>query len=191
MQMLFPIESFPGYSQWAFFGSVFTPEECEKIKSLFIDPVPAAVGNLENQALEVSIRKSNISWIKCSQETQWIYERIGERVIQCNKSRYGFNLIGFGEILQLGRYQEGDFYNWHQDMGDKEMAMRKLSIVVQLSNKEDYEGGDLEFQGYKEKASRDQGDLIIFPSFNTHRVTEVTKGERFSLVAWVSGPAFK
>jgi PKHD-type hydroxylase len=33
--------------------------------------------------------------------------------------------------------------------------------------------------------------MTLFPSFVLHRVTPVTKGTRYSLVAWVSGPPFK
>ena len=35
------------------------------------------------------------------------------------------------------------------------------------------------------------GDLVVFPSYVLHEVTPVTKGERNSLVCWVTGPSFK
>ena len=35
-----------------------------------------------------------------------------------------------------------------------------------------------------------QGTIIIFPSMLPHRVTPVTKGVRYSLVQWFSGPDF-
>ncbi len=35
------------------------------------------------------------------------------------------------------------------------------------------------------------GDLIIFPSFIDHKVSPVTKGVRYSVVAWFGGPPFK
>jgi len=38
---------------------------------------------------------------------------------------------------------------------------------------------------------KQQGKLIMFPSFVQHRVTPVTKGERNSLVIWVTGNNFK
>ncbi len=36
-----------------------------------------------------------------------------------------------------------------------------------------------------------QGTLIVFPSYTLHEVTPVTKGERNSLVTWVTGKPFK
>ena len=39
--------------------------------------------------------------------------------------------------------------------------------------------------------SKAQGTLILFPSFILHEVTPVTKGERNSLVSWITGKPFK
>jgi PKHD-type hydroxylase len=38
---------------------------------------------------------------------------------------------------------------------------------------------------------RKRGTVIIFPSFLQHRVTEVKRGTRYSLVQWYNGPEFK
>ena len=36
-----------------------------------------------------------------------------------------------------------------------------------------------------------KGDIVVFPSYLMHRVTPVTRGERYSLVAWACGEQFK
>jgi len=64
---------------------------------------------------------------------------------------------------------------------------------VQLSGPADYDGGDLQFPNpspYRDRF-RLQGAAIVFPSFLAHRVSEVTRGSRWSLIAWVFGPPFK
>jgi len=38
---------------------------------------------------------------------------------------------------------------------------------------------------------KEQGTLILFPSYTLHEVKPVTKGERNSLVSWVTGKQFK
>ena len=38
---------------------------------------------------------------------------------------------------------------------------------------------------------RPRGSVIVFPSFVWHRVKPVTKGVRYSVVAWYGGPPFK
>ena len=37
---------------------------------------------------------------------------------------------------------------------------------------------------------RQQGTMILFPSVFTHRITEITKGERYSFVSWANGPNY-
>ena len=74
------------------------------------------------------------------------------------------------------------------------MLFRSLSIVVQLSDPNDYDGCDLELLNMGEKRPtkmmRDRGTLIAFPSYTLHRVTPATRGVRNSLVAWVTGKPF-
>ena len=56
---------------------------------------------------------------------------------------------------------------------------------------DDYEGGNFEFRGMgEEECLEGEGTVIVFPSFNWHQVTPVTKGTRYSLVAWFVGPPF-
>ena len=41
------------------------------------------------------------------------------------------------------------------------------------------------------KVEAGAGDVIVFPSFIDHKVAPVTKGIRYSVVAWYGGPPFK
>ena len=67
------------------------------------------------------------------------------------------------------------------------------SIVVQLTDPSEYEGGDLEILTTENPfwAAKEKGSCILFPSFCLHKVHPVTKGLRNSLVLWVSGPPFE
>ena len=79
--------------------------------------------------------------------------------------------------------------------------IRKLSSIINLSKPGDYEGGNLEFdfRNLSEKSSnirvcneiKEQGSIVIFPSFIYHRVTPITKGTRHSLVSWTVGYPWK
>jgi PKHD-type hydroxylase len=73
------------------------------------------------------------------------------------------------------------------------MPVRKLSISIQLTNPDEYEGGELYlYQSDKgELMDKTQGTLIMFPSYVLHEVMPVTKGTRNSLVTWVTGKQFK
>jgi PKHD-type hydroxylase len=82
-------------------------------------------------------------------------------------------------------------YGWHQDYGAE--ISRKLSIAVQLTDPSEYEGGNLQVKTSSEPQNvrKQRGLITIFPSYVLHQVTPVTQGSRQSLVAWVSGPAFR
>ncbi|NNF00921.1 MAG: 2OG-Fe(II) oxygenase [Pyrinomonadaceae bacterium] len=139
------------------------------------------------------LRKSSLIGLEPSDDTHWIYERIASLATSVNAQRYGFELRGFLEPLQLMEYKTGDLFDWHMDFSAGEVSHRKLSITVQLSDAESYEGGDLQFMINKEaeNAPRRIGSVIVFPSFIRHRVTEVTSGTRYSIVAWLSGPPYR
>jgi PKHD-type hydroxylase len=191
MQLLFKPKILNNYSEWAFYNDVFDKDECENIKTLFKNPEKSTVTRGDDPAVDYSdTRSSLVSWVPYNKDVRWIYERISNFVHDCNNSRYGFDIVGFNEPLQLAKYEIGDYFDWHQDMG-RDVSWRKLSIVVQLSDPSEYEGGQLEFLSRSKFASNKLGSLIIFPSYMSHKVTPITGGTRYSLVAWISGPPYR
>jgi Uncharacterized iron-regulated protein len=62
-----------------------------------------------------------------------------------------------------------------------------------MSDPAAYDGSDLEMNatGRPEMLPRERGKLILFPSYQLHRVTPVTRGKRSALVAWIGGPPFR
>lgn len=144
-----------------------------------------------------NIRRSGLNWMPNTSETSWVFEILAHVVSSLNAQFFRFNLIGFGEHIQLTHYDESEqgMYGWHVDMGPHTNApCRKLSIVMQLSDPVDYEGGVLEIQPHGKdiiKMRKQRGLIVAFPSWTLHQVTPVTQGNRQSLVAWISGPPFK
>ena len=125
---------------------------------------------------------------------QTVSSRIWAFVNLANRSGFGFDATYLDEI-QYAQYDVGDFYKWHKDLIiDTDNAFqRKLSVSVQLSDPDTYEGGELEMQGLAkghelpQNVLKKRGTVIVFPSFCVHRITPVTKGTRKSLVARVEG----
>jgi PKHD-type hydroxylase len=93
------------------------------------------------------IRKSKTSWIKCNDNTVWLYDSLAYIARQINGQFYDFDLYGFVEDFQYTVYtgSEESHYTWHIDKGLGTPSPRKLSLVLQLSDPSEYEGGDLEF----------------------------------------------
>ena len=177
--------------EWCWFADGFTSEELDAIIRIGeqIEQHKGVTGGGDSTA----IRDSYVSWLFPNEVTGWIFERLAGMVTIMNQQFFGFDLDGFFQGLQFTKYTEpGQHYTWHVDRG-RGHGVRKLSLSLQLSDPETYEGGDLELRFGEEpqKAGRERGMITLFPSWALHRVTPVTKGTRYSLVAWVSGPPFK
>lgn len=143
-----------------------------------------------------NIRRARIAWIEDEGPGAWLFRRVVETVAEANRAHFGFALSDFAERAQIAWYgaDERGHFGWHADIGDGPLARRrKLTLVVQLSDPADYDGGILETnaQGWERAAPRGRGTAILFPSFTLHRVTPVTRGARYSLTTWVHGPAFR
>jgi len=116
-------------------------------------------------------------------------------IAKIENKNFGFDVSTISQI-ELLKYNVGGKYEMHQDVGWFDYPFqRKLTMIVQLSNSDDYEGGDLVFQHDNteevDDRIRDKGSIIIFPSMMFHSITPVTKGERLSLVTWIEGPAWR
>lgn len=153
----------------------------------------AQVGGSGGGEVNQNIRRSQVSWLTKDQETAFVFEKLGDVASKLNSQYFRFDLTGFGEALQLTNYDQSEhgMYGWHQDYGG--LISRKLSLVLQLTDPSQYEGGNLQVMtsGEPQNVRKQRGLIAVFPSYVLHQVTPVTNGNRQSLVAWVSGPAFK
>jgi hypothetical protein len=90
--------------------------------------------------------------------------------------------------IRLNRYNENTLMRPHFDhihslFDGQQKGIPVLSLVGVLND--DYEGGELTFfDDYK--LDLKQGDVVVFPScfLYPHKVNEITKGTRYSLVSW-------
>ena len=169
---------------YSFKKNLFSNEECDSIKSMFNKIEASVTGG----GMNLTKRDSSNLWIPFTEN--WLYERVAFASKECNP--WEFDLSGFQEPFQLTFYKQDSHYGWHQDVGIREMSVRKLSAVVQLSDASTYQGGHLEFFGSQLNDSlREQGSITFFPSYQHHRVTPILEGFRFSLVIWMSGNPYK
>ena len=153
----------------------------------------AEIGGDNTEKLNKNIRRSQVDWLSNTADTKWVFEKLADVAAQLNAEHYRLDLTGFGEALQLTNYDQSEngMYGWHQDYGGK--ISRKLSMSMQLTDPSGYEGGNLQVltSGEPINVRKQRGLIAVFPSYALHQVTPVTQGSRQSLVAWVSGPAFK
>jgi PKHD-type hydroxylase len=132
--------------------------------------------------------------------------RLERDVRALGQRHFGFDLTGFApdDPALVLRYRPGDHFAWHIDnaVSSGSAASRKLSFSLQISSPDTYDGGDLEVAAYAQDYMgaalddqrarlRAQGALIVFASFQLHRVVPVTRGTRLTIVGWLHGPAFR
>ena len=125
-----------------------------------------------------------------------ILSRVGRKYFQyLNNQFYRYDLKNLFEF-QLIKYYVGGNYNWHCDYGiaPKRGMSRKLSMSIQLTIPEEYEGGELQLVDYANHTLMIPGDLgtvIVFDSKLPHKVWPVVWGQRISLVGWANGPRLR
>lgn len=176
---------------WAYASKVLSKEQCEQVIKLGESLLPNTASTFDGVCPDV--RDSKVSWIRPSPDSEWLFRHMTDVVLSLNKQFFRFDLDGFAEGFQFTKYEApAGKYDVHIDKSFG-CGIRKLSVVIQLSDPADYEGGDLCVQtsNNPQPMQKEQGYLVAFPSYVLHGVTPVTKGTRYSLVAWLTGPAFK
>jgi len=155
-----------------------------------------AFGLVGSDELNQSIRKSKINFLNGFFQYPKVYGPVSNFLLEINNAHFNFDLTTM-EPPQLTQYDSANQgeYKPHKDTSTPTAGQyRKLSMVIQLSSPDAYEGGDLIFpeqDNYSPELTKKQGTAIVFPSYLLHGVTPVTKGVRRSLVVWAHGPAFR
>ena len=187
-----PFDTDPVHN-WAYWDNAFSPKECKKIIEIG-ETVGLKRGKVNaTKEGDSDARKSKVSWLYPSDDMTWAYRRVTDMVLSLNETYFKFDLFGMVEGFQFTKYEAPDnLYKLHMDKHFNGI-IRKLSVTIQLSDPKSYEGGELAFQfcNFPDVAPKELGKLICFPSYIVHEVRPVTKGTRYSLVAWISGKAFK
>lgn len=163
-----------------------------------IEALPLVEGEVVNPVEEGDWRRSRIAFLP---PDHWIGEALRQAAGVANEAgNWNYDLTRV-ESVQASVYGEGGHYGWHADAHAHEDGVRKLSVVLQLDDGGSYEGGDLRFRrfgAYDEDEMepmapemRQRGSIVVFPSYQVHRVTPVTAGVRRSISLWLVGPRFR
>lgn len=178
---------------WQLWEGALSKEKCDSLIALCREDCVMQDGTVFNQSENLSVqnyvRDTKIGWTN-SQEIKNIVEYYYK---EGNRNAFSVDAT-YIPAVQYGEYTKGNFYSWHHDIdwsADKPYD-RKLSVIVQLSNPSEYDGGNFQFKHVETPDNFiTQGSVLVFPSYLEHQVTEVTRGLRRSLVAWVEGPRWR
>ena len=174
-----------------------------------------ADSKLHGDSLNKDKRNSQNAWVPTN---HWVGGFIWHYIQRANRENFLYDLRCIdNESMQYTRYGEGHFYGWHNDaglatqykpvtVGNRQQGLgqdfisencemvRKLSFAMQLSDPDDYEGGNVQLLDEGDKsyiAPRRRGTIMLFDSRTKNRVHKVTIGVRKSIVGWTVGPRWK
>ena len=120
----------------------------------------------------------------------FIYRAIQEYMVKYGKQKDDKikSFVRTFTPIRFNRYQTGTMMREHYDhihsiFDGQRKGIPVLTILGSLND--GYEGGEFWMTGLQEVKMR-AGDIVLFPSnfMYPHEVKEVTKGERYTFVAW-------
>lgn len=188
--------------EWCYFKSYFSKEYCEDLinRSLTIPSQDAHVGINGEEFTSFDSRRSKVRFLNAG---DWMFKdffkELWSLVIQANSDFFNVHIsrLDFVQLAEYDASYKGE-YKAHHDvfwLNNDPFYHRKLTCVIQLSDPNDYVGGDLELidtSTFPDKEEfRQQGTVIFFPSFFTHQANPVLEGTRYSIAAWFEGPKWR
>lgn len=201
---LTPYNAFTPTSNWNMFQSynnVFTDKEIEDLETFVhsnYEFSKGKTGATEDGTATDSYRTNNrdIAYMSPSPDTKWLYDRLFPLALDANHKSFHFDIDIVTDPIHYVIYPEdGGHLDWHMDVGVYGTNKRKLAMTVQLSDPNEYTGGEFEiWMGGKDgfiELPRQKGEVIIFPTFCMHRVKPITSGRRKCLVFWTGGRPFR
>jgi PKHD-type hydroxylase len=175
---------------------MFTENECDRIIGMVDELYPqisSVGGTITESKVNKAIRSADIYSLENDEENRWIFEKVINAVSVVNTLHFDYDITGIIHSLQLIHYKSNlevpGHYDWHTDSGRGHPATRKISFTAQLTKPEKYEGCELIVNDHGNiiQASKERGSISMFPSYQIHKVTPITQGERFALVIWIHG----
>ena len=183
--------------------NVISSEYCDMIVDEYKDEEAfewSKIGVHDNARLDFSTRKvrelliTNPSLWKDNEFRISILDNLIDTVGNCLNA-YNYHLVNSyrtsfsyepqsNEGLKLLHYREGYSFKEHVDGGHN--IDRVLTCSINLSD--GYEGAEFQFFNGSMTVPLAKGDAVIFPSsfLFPHQITELTKGERYSIITWLS-----
>ena len=188
--------------EWCYFKSYFSKDYCNEIikNGLTIPSQDAHVGVNGAEGTDYESRRSKIRFLNSG---DWLFKNLfsdlWNMAIEANRDFFNVHVTKL-DFVQLAEYDssyQGE-YKAHHDvfwLNNDPSYHRKISCIIQLTDPNEYTGGDFELidtSTFPEREDlRQQGTVIFFPSFFMHRATPVLSGTRYSIAAWFEGPKWR
>ena len=170
------------------YNNFLSDKECDEFTSLSLKWNKGLTASSSYQDIRI------VNSVDITAQYWWLDEKVFSFINNVNIN-YGYDISHVNESKLL-KYDIGGKYDWHQDVLWGNKAHRKFTFIIQLSDDKDYEGGQFEFRDTADSGTDlstfgKKGSILVFPSILYHRITPLTKGNRYSIVGWVIGNRWK
>ena len=125
-----------------------------------------------------------------------LFKKISTLIKKVNEEHFNFDLDGIEPNLLYIDKDENDKENWENNFASSISLQRKLCFVLCLSEPEDYSSGEVIFYGptnpdEPKYVSLDFGEIIVFPTYISHKIDNVVNGNLKFIKGFVVGKKFK
>lgn len=164
---------------------LFTENDCKSIRAelekfKFADGKDTASG----AAKEI---KDNFQLEATIPDARYIFDGIIKIIKSHPFLKKNVEPVAFPRIF-ANYYSGGHKYDWHVDAALMNGMRTDFSFTISMIDPNTYEGGALELDmgdGEIQSFRLPVGHMVIYPTGQLHRVTEVTSGFRLSIVGWM------
>lgn len=133
--------------------------------------------------------KQNLQWFSDDEKMQ----ALSDFIIMALSRHEKFHALTYAKKIHppfISKSRNGGHYGSHVDdalMIGSDVVRSDISCTTSLSDKSDYDGGELvmDIMGQQARFKLKAGQSIIYPSTTLHHVTPVTEGERLVAVTWI------
>ena len=159
---------------------VISSEACKVIRSFWddssvFDETNSKYASVDGKKVKLKTNKVKANYVNVTSKTQLDYILNLIRPL-------GIKSISLKEA-SIMRYKVGDYFGPHRDFPDYGYDRLNRTVIIQLSDPSEYDGGDLIVKGVNQP--RDLGSVISVGVNDFHEVTEILRGERLTIAIFL------
>ena len=130
--------------------------------------------------------KNNLQLNRNSEVSKKYSQLVKKRILE-NQLIKSFSLSKIIHGIMFTKSSQNMGYGRHIDNPFMSTGRSDLSFTISLTNKENYEGGELVIEtiNSEKEFKLNAGQIIIYPSTYLHSIKEVKNGERLVCVGWI------
>ena len=161
-------------------------EEIEILIKTFNDQTNLWEDGKKTAGSHASKVKNNLQLNRNSEISKKYSQLIKKRILE-NQLIKSFSLPKIIHGIMFTKSSQNMGYGRHIDNPFMSTGRSDLSFTISLTNKENYEGGELVIEtiNSEKEFKLNAGQMIIYPSTYLHSVKEVKTGERVVCVGWI------